>query len=181
METKDPIEQIREYARKLDDIAAGDSERGFSPLGLLFEAIANGIESQYMKLPVDADGVPIRPGDEMQMAFGESAEVVAVDSERWFYDQSCLDDDCGEYDYEWAMNSHHVKPGTEAVGNTVHVSREDWDDMSEAMDKLRAERDRLAEGLRCMTVERDFWRKCCRSQDETIGGLADKLADEGMA
>ena len=49
------------------------------------------------------------------------------------------------------------------------------------MDKLMAERDRLAEGLRCMTVERDFWRKRCRSQDETIGGLADKLADEGMA
>lgn len=70
---------------------------------------------------------------------------------------------------------------TEAVGNLVHVSREDWDDMSEAMDKLRAERDRLAEGLRCMTVERDFWRKRCRSQDETIGGLADRLADEGMA
>ena len=70
------------------------------------------VESHYMKLPVDADGIPIRPGDKMQMALGESAEVVAVGSKRWFYDQSCLVDDGEDYDWGWAENSRHVNPDT---------------------------------------------------------------------
>lgn len=70
------------------------------------------LEREYMKLPVDANCVPIRPGDEMQMAFGESAEVVAVGSERWFFDHSCLADNSDEYDFELAANSRHVKHDT---------------------------------------------------------------------
>lgn len=74
----------------------------------LYKVLAD-MKRTHMKLPVDADGAPIRPGDYMQMAFGESAEVVAVDSERWFFDQSCLDDDSEEYEWEWAVNSRHFK------------------------------------------------------------------------
>lgn len=77
----------------------------------LYKVLA-GMERTHMKLPVDADGAPIRPGDYMQMAFGESAEVVAVDSERWFFDQSCLALGGEEYDWEWAENSHHFKLDT---------------------------------------------------------------------
>ena len=66
METKDPIDQLREHARKVSDMAAEFSDRGFSPLGFQLEALANEIAAQYMKLPVDADGVPIRPGDRVE-------------------------------------------------------------------------------------------------------------------
>ena len=60
-----PIGKLREHARKLSDTSAEISEHGFSPLGLKLEAIANEIETQYMMLPIGADGVPIRPGDEV--------------------------------------------------------------------------------------------------------------------
>ena len=71
------------------------------------------------------------------------------------------------------------RDGTEATacgGNLVHVSREDWDDISGAMDKLRAERDRLAEGLRCMTVERDFWREEVKRLRELVDSLSKERA-----
>lgn len=54
METKDPIEKLR------DELGRGPLFRK-SLLELLDE-----IEAQYMRLPVDADGVPIRQGDRVE-------------------------------------------------------------------------------------------------------------------
>ena len=82
-------DELRKYADRLSDEAARKSEHGFSPVAMALEAIAdridveheaacaeaygNGVmsvpialdESQWVKLPVDADGVPIRVGDVM--------------------------------------------------------------------------------------------------------------------
>lgn len=80
-------DELRKYADRLSDEAARKSEHGFSPVAMALEGIAdridaeheaacaeaygNGVmsvpialdESQWVKLPVDADGVPIRVGD----------------------------------------------------------------------------------------------------------------------
>lgn len=138
METKDPIERLREIAAKLDDAAARMSEHGFSLLAIKAKSIADEIEAeyvlreehdqawqllkskesrvrilennlkqadgarehwkakaeaasyelanfkanvdaQYMKLPVDADGVLIRPGD--RLAYGPETVVAAFVSD----------------------------------------------------------------------------------------------------
>lgn len=84
------------------------------------------IDKWYLALPVDADGVPIRPGDEMQMALGETAEVVAVGSDRWFFDQSCLADDGEEYDWEWAHSSRHFKLDTVEILLEELVLNHEW-------------------------------------------------------
>ena len=47
METKDPLERLRAFYHKQ------------------LNEIADDVEEQYMKLPVDADGLPIRPGDRL--------------------------------------------------------------------------------------------------------------------
>lgn len=65
MEIKDPIARLREIAVTLDDAAASMSEHGFSFPGIKAKSIADEIEDQYMKLPVDTDGVPIKPGDRL--------------------------------------------------------------------------------------------------------------------
>lgn len=159
METRDPIEKLRSCLLCIPC----DGHICYSYESA--DEIADKIEAAYMQLPVDADGV---------------SASIELNDRGFAYVVNRLHG-CDVTTMCTPEEVVHVKPDTEAVGNIVHVSREDWDDMSDAMDKLRAERDRLSEGLRCMTVERDFWRKRCRSQDETIGGLADKLADEGMA
>lgn len=87
-------DELREYADKLSNKAAMKSEHGFSPVGMKLESIAdridaekeaacaeaygNGVmsvpialdESAWVKLPVDADGVPIRVGDVMESKDG---------------------------------------------------------------------------------------------------------------
>lgn len=65
METRDPIARLREIAATLDDAAASMSEHGFSIPSIRAKSIADEIEAQYIRLPVDSDGVPIRPGDEV--------------------------------------------------------------------------------------------------------------------
>ena len=154
MISKDPIERLREWVR-------GTRSDGIGPLGTSIkelEEIADMVEAErdrlhktivdlmrtHMKLPVDADGVSIRPGDEMQMAFGESAEVVAVGFGRWFFDHSCLADDSEEYDWEWAANSQHAKPDTvediimEAMQHAFSASHLDMGDkVDEFAERIR--------------------------------------------
>ncbi len=75
METRDPIERLRKFRDGVDRSAMGLHTFVFSA-GDIAEIVAD-LEAQYMKLPVDADGMPIKPGDEMQ--FGTDAPV-RVDS-----------------------------------------------------------------------------------------------------
>jgi len=61
--TKDPIEKLRDIASELDDCAASMSEHGWSPVSTKIQMAIQEIEARYLKLPLDADGVPIKPGD----------------------------------------------------------------------------------------------------------------------
>ena len=78
---EDPIQLMRECVRGDHGmshlrIALGiGCEAGWQMRCL--EALANQLEAAYIKLPVDADGVPIRPGDEMRHE--ESGTVHRID------------------------------------------------------------------------------------------------------
>lgn len=110
MEIKDPIARLREIAATLDDAAASMSEHGFSIPGIKAKSIADEIEAQYMRLPVDADGVPIRPGD-LMLDYETPRHVCGI---------GCSDIILGGYQqdgqqgmrYGIAANYRHVKPDT---------------------------------------------------------------------
>jgi len=72
MKTKDPIERLREWA--------GVYQRGGQGLEALLPIIDE-IEAQYMRVPVDMDGVPIWPGD-MMVTPGGVVEVAAIGPDR---------------------------------------------------------------------------------------------------
>ena len=172
METREPIERLRE---ELEVCGCDPNKCMMCSVPSKVRAALDEIEAAYMRLPMDADGVPIRPEDDV-VHIGDpprhSRVVVAV-SEESFY--------CSNNVLHPSRMFRRVKPVT-CGDNLVHVSREDWDDLSDAMDKLRAERGRLAEGLRCMNVERDFWRDEVKRMRELVDSLSMKLGDdEGMA
>ena len=84
------------------------------------------IEHTHIKLPVDADGVPIKPGD--YMALGDSRGEVKALSYAPYNElpwQMQLDD------YEWyvTVNAHHVQPDTvesvleKALYEAAHLDR----------------------------------------------------------
>lgn len=98
----DPIERLR---YELTRPPLFSERNGYEPLNR--EPLINildEIEAQYMKLPIDADGVPIRIYDEVRTEFDKTIEVVAVDEARCFYY------DNGDYYYAWASDVNHVKP-----------------------------------------------------------------------
>ena len=68
-------------------------------------AIADEIENTYMKLPVDADGVPIRPGDEVLFTNGQVIKgVVEAVGETWVA--------FGDRPFYGCNSCRHVKPET---------------------------------------------------------------------
>ena len=78
-------------------------------------AIADEIENTYMKLPVDADGVPIKPGDLIEHDYDEgkyqfTVETVIFDGDRWDLGfKGDTTEDCARVEYE---HMHHVQPET---------------------------------------------------------------------
>lgn len=59
--TKDPIERLRE---ELARPPLFSERNGYAPLDRApLLGILDEIEAQYMRLPVDVDGVPVKPGD----------------------------------------------------------------------------------------------------------------------
>lgn len=128
-------DELRKYAGRLSDEAARKSEHGFSPVAMALEGIAdridveheaacaeaygNGVmsvpialdESQWVKLPVDADGVPIRVGD--VLTDGEYTftvcELAAFGGGSW----SIRNDDGSAW--KACDVTHHHKPTVEDV------------------------------------------------------------------
>ena len=71
----------------------------------LFTIIADRIESEYMPLPLDADGMPIKPGDNVFFVEGnEPHEVFGFD-----YDNGELEVHIGRHD--GTSTDAYVKPG----------------------------------------------------------------------
>lgn len=77
----------------------------------ILNEIADEIEAQYLKLPTDANGVSIKPGDKMMLTPSRIVEVVAVDYSRYFY-VSCLADGSAVYEWRWAEHYHHAETDT---------------------------------------------------------------------
>lgn len=76
---QDPIEKLR--GRLLCNATVGMNNFEYES----GDAIADEIEAAYMKSPVDADGVPIRPGDtvECDTFGGGECAVLAVAGDFW--------------------------------------------------------------------------------------------------
>lgn len=155
-------DELRKYADGLSDEAARKSEHGFSPVAMTLEGIAdridveheaacaeaygNGVmsvpialdESQWVKLPVDADGVPIRVGDVMEWCdSGETLTVEGIGRDVLFY----IDGENAEWTA--ARNKrHHHEPTVEDVLREflcVFMGKREFDgDAAEAISEYAA-------------------------------------------
>ena len=81
-------------------------------------------EHGWVRLPVDADGVPIRVGDVMEWPDCYTAEVVGIGDDRFFYVDDCLM-------YAWTNDKiHHHAPTVEDLlaefANRVCNSGHQW-------------------------------------------------------
>lgn len=109
METRDPIQQLR---KELSREPLFSERNGYAPLDrepLL--KLLNEIEAQYMRLPVDKNGVSVRPGDTLYKGKRKipGSSVYGVDSERvyiWNYEN-----DARTIAF-YASNFTHTKPDT---------------------------------------------------------------------
>lgn len=91
------IEKLREYARNTKTVFA-------EPLAEIADEIEAEIEREYMRLPVDADGVPIHLGDELDnINKSERYKVTSIGDNGYIRIYS---------DTGWIHSSHcrHVKP-----------------------------------------------------------------------
>lgn len=105
-DSKTAIERLRELLK-----GCGCSDKcyscGINFHGSIADEIEAEIESRYMLLPVDADGVPIHVGDVMTLKHGKTCEVVAVS------DSQFTANNMGCEKFVCHANLHrHVKPRT---------------------------------------------------------------------
>lgn len=122
--------------------AVGDSrlQEAFEGMCLqeVFEGIIDEIEAQYIKLPVDADGVPIRPGDEIQFGTNAPVHVYSIGTSRcdcgdfgWF------GSDGGFYGRGTLSSCRHVKPDTvEDIIEDIWLD-DDWHCLDDDASKQR--------------------------------------------
>lgn len=93
-------------------------------------------ENGWVKLPVDADGVPIRVGDEVRWPDGETAEVVGIGENTLFYIEHGFDDSA-----QWtaAHNKRHVQPDTweRIIEDAAKLVRGDNDAVMELVGRCR--------------------------------------------
>lgn len=96
------VDKLREYA------ACNCRVKGWKDdLKAFADGIEAEVESEYMKLPVDADGVPIRPGDKL-IGYNERFDVEGVGDGIVIF--RAEDDELGELFNPAA--TIHVKPRT---------------------------------------------------------------------
>lgn len=106
---KDPIERLRSYI----------SNTVFHPYCVRMNVMLDEIEAQYLKLPVDADGVPIFFGDLLStIETGETfmcrglAVCLRNETERFWTVEFDFDDYTGTPEYVSAKSCRHVNPDT---------------------------------------------------------------------
>lgn len=140
METRDPIQRLRE---ELSRKPLFSERNGYKPLDRepLLELLDE-IETRYMRLPVDADGVPIRPGDEMQFGTDATVRVDSIGTSRCYCgDFGWFGSNGGFYGRGTLRSCRHVKP------DTVESLLEKFADMPERIDRIAAV-SRYAEHIR---------------------------------
>lgn len=112
MSKLESIGKLRVHAQEIrNDWSCFDGRSEKRELDAIADEIEREIAEKYMKLPVDADGIPIHVGDLLEL--GDTRDNVAALSYR---------PDNGELPWEWLSRddgcwyntafSHHVKPRT---------------------------------------------------------------------
>lgn len=117
---------------KLRDRNFKPSYHGEPTLELIAAEIETEIKREYMRLPVDADGVPIQIGDSLYsdetkrqfMCRGMSLTLQS-DSRKWWTIECWFDGYSGTSEYVSAKSCRHVKPRTleDILGDYVEA----WD------------------------------------------------------
>ena len=140
------IEKLREYAY------SGSIKDG--ELWDIVDAIEQELAEHYVKLPVDADGVPIRVGDMLCVRYQKPPKEVAgfgvLDGEPFvvWYDTGLsrgtkaltLKEGGGGWDSLSSIDAHHVQPDTweriisDAIGMTIYSNI----DMERLIDRCKA-------------------------------------------
>lgn len=97
--------RLLEIADRIDAEHAKDVERAYGD-GVMSVPIALD-ESQWVKLPTDADGVPIHVGDVMEWPDGSTFDVVGISANTLFYVEHDFDDSA-----QWtaAHDKRHHQP-----------------------------------------------------------------------
>ena len=104
-------------------------------------------EHGWVRLPLDADGVPIHVGDVMEWPDCSTAEVVGIGNDTFFYVED------GEDAAEWSCASdkiHHHAPTVEDVLREFALACEDAGNAGPEVERIAAEyaaKLRLAEGV----------------------------------
>lgn len=95
--------RIAELVRQRD--AAIDMYEGL--LRDVYEGLLRDVGERYLKLPVDADGVPIRIGDMVGLHGDTLVNSMTFDGKNWYVSEAVISSD-------WvpAHNCRHVKPRT---------------------------------------------------------------------
>ena len=99
------FKELTDIADRIDEKHAKLRDKAYN------DGVCDGIDADknamgYIKLHVDADGVPIRIGDTMEWPDGSTAEVIGIGDGVFFY----KDDESDGADWSSAENKHHVKP-----------------------------------------------------------------------
>lgn len=96
-------------------------------LGVLYRDMS---DAEWIRLPVDADGVPIHVGDVMEWPDGETFDVIGIGDGVLFYTESECDGPA-----EWTGTStkrHHHAPTVEDVLTEFGI---DWEHESDCEDR----------------------------------------------
>lgn len=100
------IDKLRTAARNMAKGRPLENHEECNLLLIIADEIEIEIADNYMRLPGDADGVPIHVGDEIEFRNGDTHERGIV---------QCLSDcwvNFGGHSYYGVTNCHHVKPRT---------------------------------------------------------------------
>lgn len=149
----DSVDKLREYA------AYNCRVKGWKDdLKSLADGIEAEVESEYMKLPVDADGVTIHVGDNLHSDETgrdfpcRGYNLTLQGSKKWWTVECCYDSYSGTSEYVSAKSCHHVKPRT--LEDVLHDFWEEWEshpidaEWGERLERLRESEAKYADEIR---------------------------------
>ena len=127
------LDKLREWALDYGFIARGDPYQ-------LADEIQAEIDSRYMLLPVDADGVPIRVGEKVAFRSDAPVTVMSIGMSQVYGLNDCgFYGPAGNFFGKGTFGEvHHVKPRTvEDVLEDFIRAYDEWDDYSNGDDRMR--------------------------------------------
>lgn len=122
---------VRVYTDQ-DGMSASNSQV-MEALGVALDEIEQELEEHYVELPVDSDGIPIHPNDEIVVHYPGMEPVYStvtalILTDRWDFEQSCYETD-----------SRDVNNLSDFYENVRHVQPDSWEKIIEDATALGAE------------------------------------------